>query len=182
LTIQEVYQENLGGKTQSCLVCSPKNKITHGHNRTGMESPTHRSWRGMIDRCMRPSHKHYVSYGGSGVTIYPPWLTFENFLADMGERPPETTLDKYPHDAKHYGPGTTRWATLSQQARNKKSSVIVVHNGVSRHLQDVIDETGKEYHLVYDRLKYGWSLDEALAIPKGQSRFPRQREEINRAL
>ena len=89
---------------------------THGHTRGGKISPTYWSWLGMIGRCRYPKHPFFHRYGGKGVKVCERWLTFENFLADMGERPEGMTLDRL-DSAKDYEPGNCRWATRKEQAR-----------------------------------------------------------------
>jgi hypothetical protein len=86
----------------------------HGKHRT----PTYRSWDGMKQRCLNPRATGYKRYGGSGVTVCDQWLTFAGFLADMGERPEGTTLDRI-DPARGYEPGNCRWATASEQNRNR---------------------------------------------------------------
>ena len=74
----------------------------------------------MLMRCEHTNFTvPYSRYGAKGRTVCERWHTFLNFLADMGERPPGTTLDRYPDQDGNYGPGNCRWATPAEQARNR---------------------------------------------------------------
>jgi hypothetical protein len=73
----------------------------------------------MIQRCTNPRHTRYNLYGRRGIRVCDRWRRFENFLADMGERPEGTTLDRRDNDGD-YKPGNCRWATQSQQVRNSR--------------------------------------------------------------
>lgn len=84
----------------------------------GRRSPTYRTWDGMKQRCLNPKATGYARYGGAGITVCDRWLEFANFLADMGERPEGTTLDRI-DSSKGYEPGNCRWATRAEQNRNR---------------------------------------------------------------
>jgi len=69
-----------------------------------------------------PKATGYERYGGRGITICDRWRGdqgFENFLADMGERPPNTSLDRINNDG-NYELGNCRWATQTTQVRNSR--------------------------------------------------------------
>ncbi len=93
--------------------------IKHGHNRRDWRSPTYNSWAKMIARCYNPSCDEYKFYGAKGRTVCKRWRKFQNFLEDMGERPPGTTIDRHPSSAKVYRKSNCRWATKKQQSVNK---------------------------------------------------------------
>jgi DNA-binding XRE family transcriptional regulator len=84
----------------------------------------------MTRRCTDPSNNRYQYYGARGITVCDRWrgvCGFENFLADMGERPPGMTLDRFPDINGNYEPGNCRWATKVQQARNKSTAKLESH-------------------------------------------------------
>lgn len=94
----------------------------HGHS-GGNETPEYRSWRAMKGRCLNPNTEKYAKYGALGVTVCDRWLGkdgFSNFLADMGERPPGTTLGRF-GDVGNYEPGNVKWMTSAEQRENWKS-------------------------------------------------------------
>lgn len=95
----------------------------HGEGNNGAESPEYRAWRGMMNRCSEkaPPERRRIYYE-RGITVCQRWRdSFEAFLADVGRKPsPEHTLDRFPDNDGHYEPGNVRWATLSEQARNRR--------------------------------------------------------------
>lgn len=75
----------------------------------------------MRQRCLNPNATGYDRYGGCGISVCDRWGSFENFLADMGERPEGTTLDRFPNPGGDYEPGNCRWATAKEQRSNRVS-------------------------------------------------------------
>lgn len=105
------------GATTSCG-CGQNDVITkHGM----YETATYRSWNHMKQRCDNPRCHQYSDYGGKGITYDPRWVSFENFLEDMGERPEGTSLNRI-RRARVYSKETCNWASKSEQNYDKSSS------------------------------------------------------------
>lgn len=118
--------------TRSCgclmMETSSRNGVRnkkHGQSTDGM-TPTYRSWMSMLARCTNERHTYYYLYGGAGIVVCDRWRSFEAFFADMGERPPGTSLDRFPDQRGNYEPGNVRWATRMQQTRNSRTAILTV--------------------------------------------------------
>lgn len=138
----------------------------HGHASKAGFSPTYQSWSTMLQRCTNPNTDGYRYYGARGVKVCDRWRVFENFLADLGERPENCTLDRIDVDGD-YEPANCRWASVKAQANNKRSNVMVEIDGVTKSVSAWCDELGLSRNTVWARVnQYGFSPLEALTRPK----------------
>jgi hypothetical protein len=95
-------------------------KAVEYENARRKRNPGITSYASMIQRCYNPDHMNFRNYGGKGVTVCSRWRhSFANFRDDMGPRPSGLTLDRI-DPAGNYEPTNCRWATMSQQQRNKR--------------------------------------------------------------
>lgn len=174
---KDVMCKNLrAGHTLSCGCYGrsiPKTgPVTHGLSR----SPAWRSYYAMINRCTNPAADRYPNYGGRGVKICDRWLQgFEFFYADMGERPDEMTLDRYPDMNGNYEPGNCRWATNAQQVNNRRTNRRIEWRGDVKTVAEWAGVTGISIGNICNRLKLGWAIERALseAPERGKNQFSR---------
>lgn len=86
--------------------------------------PEYLVWQNMRRRCHYPGYASFHRYGGRGISICDRWESYDNFLADMGERPSNLySLDRIDNDG-NYTPENCRWATRTQQQRNTCQTVL----------------------------------------------------------
>ncbi len=157
--------------TRSCgclhrEVCSASAKVqmtTHGLT----ETPEFAVWCNMLDRCYNTKAKAFWRYGGRGITVCDRWRTsFEAFLADMGQRPSEGhSIDRCDNE-KGYCPENCRWATWTEQNRNRSSARLITHEGQTHPLIRWSELTGLSDQTIRYRLSHGWSVHDALTNPK----------------
>lgn len=148
--------------TQSCG-CAQKQAVTkHGEH----ANPLFKIWSGMMDRCYNKANKRYSSYGGRGIYVHEHWHNLKRFLSDMN--PTYTKglqLDRVDNDGP-YSHENCRWATRVQQARNKRTNVVITFNGSTRCLSEWSEVTGIHIGTLWDRLNVrGWSIEQTLTTP-----------------
>jgi len=153
------------GHTKSCG-CLRK-EITrerftkHGYDRLNRRTRIYQIWNDMIQRCTNSNTENYSRYGGRSITVCKRWLKFENFLEDMGERPPNRTLERI-NNNKGYYKENCRWATQKEQARNRRNNHLIIYNGITQCIAAWAEELNINQHTLANRIfRYGWSIEKA---------------------
>lgn len=168
-----VLTDNLrSGASTSCGCLTRERAVQansrHGHGRkrsTGRASATYNSWRGMVRRCTNPADSSYEFYGGRGITVCDRWMQFENFLADMGERPPGMEIDRKEND-KGYEPDNCRWATHVQNGRNTRTNRVIDTPHGPMLLCEAVEVSGLNYGTLVGRLRRSWAADRLFDPPR----------------
>lgn len=154
------------GSRECGLICrfGTHGNYRHGHARPGKETRTYHSWRSMMMRCYYDKCDGYKYWGGRGISVCGAWHDFSNFLADMGEKPHGTTLDRINNDGD-YTPKNCRWATPSEQSRNRRNAVYLEAKGDRLTIAEWAKRLGVDQHVIQKRLKRGWPADQAVSVP-----------------
>jgi len=128
---------------------------------------------GMHKRCEVSETIGYARYGGAGISVSKEWSTLKSFSYDMyasytkhvekhGEQ--NTTIDRI-DNTKGYSKGNCRWATIKQQACNRKNNILVTIQEETKVLSQWVEELNLNYGTVYSRIKRGWKPEDALTTP-----------------
>lgn len=126
------------------------------------------SWYAMMQRCYTPSHLTYPNYGGAGVEVCLRWHDYQNFLADMGDRPDGFELDRI-DNTKGYSPDNCRWVSREENHRNKRNNVWVTAWGETKTIPEWLEDercSVKTKEALYYRLN-AWerSYEEIISSP-----------------
>lgn len=157
------------GDTRSCG-CLRNEMIgarrrTHGESR-GSRTPEYRAWKSMKQRCYRKAHPFFADYGARGIAVCERWREdFAAFLADMGRRPSRRhSLDRIDVNGG-YEPANCRWATGSEQCRNKRNNVLVTFGGRTATVAEWAEALGVKYGTLLLRVRRGWSAARIIGQP-----------------
>lgn len=136
-------------------------KKTHGMT----ETRAYRIWQKMLRRCLKEGDKDFHKYGARGITVCEEWKNFEGFIADMGQPPEGTSIDRI-DGTKGYEPGNCRWATIFEQNRNRRNVLIITVGDFSGTIQDWSARTGMPTGTIHNRIKRsGMTPEDAVTLP-----------------
>jgi hypothetical protein len=123
-------------------------------------------WSHMINRCYNPKDGRYSHYGARGISVCEKWKDIEQFIADMfGSYEKGLTIERINNNG-NYCPENCRWATRTEQARNKSSNVNISFDGKTLCLSEWSQLIGVPYGTLWERIKIlGWPPERALTTP-----------------
>lgn len=142
------------------------------------DAPIYNVWLSMRGRCYRPSDTNYRFYGAQGIRVCEEWFdsfnTFHSWALSCGYEYGRGLSIERIDPAGDYQPGNCRWATRSEQARNKKSTHRVTAFGQTKSLADWAedDRCSVTYNAVLYRLRKGWEPERAITTPRTQKGGP----------
>ncbi len=153
------------GKTTMCKVCSANASKS---NKSISNTTEYNTWVHINQRCHNQNNKDYAGYGGRGIIVCDLWRTsYEAFLMCVGKKPtPEHSIERIDVNG-NYEPGNVCWATVTEQARNKRSNVRVTIDDVTKTVVEWAedDRCPVSAKAIYKRLERGWDPQDAVLKP-----------------
>lgn len=135
----------------------------HGLSRT----PEYRAWAEMVKRASAAAGGNSRHYKDRGIMVCERWSSDPAaFVADMGPKPSLAhSLDRIDNDG-NYEPSNCRWATKSEQGRNRRTNHLVSFRGRTMTIADWTEAMGFSRTTIRARLVAGWSVEDALTSPQ----------------
>lgn len=125
-----------------------------------IDTPVYRCWAHMLQRCLNPNEPAYKNYGARGISVCSRWMEFPNFFEDMGHPPEGLSIERNDNDGP-YSPDNCRWASKTEQMRNRRNSRWVEHDG----RRQLMSEWCAELKITPNTLLYrlaNWPIERAL--------------------
>ncbi len=138
------------------------NAMAHGHARK-KRTKTYCVWEAMKDRCRNPNNKYFHRYGGRGIKVSERWMSFANFLEDMGEKPDGMTLERTNNNG-WYESSNCVWALPIDNYNNTSKCVFLTYLGRTMTLSQWEREVGAKQGRISWRIRHGWSIERAISL------------------
>lgn len=127
----------------------------------------YRCWTSIRKRCLSPTCEAYAGYGGRGIKVCPEWESFEQFCKDMGDMPPGMSIERIDVNGD-YEPGNCKWATMKEQARNRRNGAMVTAFGETLCMGEWCERYSIDWGTLRGRLDRGWDAESALTTPSNR--------------
>ena len=142
-------------------------------------------WGNMKQRCHNPSQEGFRNYGGRGISVCEEWFndyqSFQKWAYANGYDPnaPRNacTIDRIDNDGD-YAPENCRWATMKEQAQNKRlgdlgrktkhGDRMITCDGETHSIQGWADKLGVSIFTLFTRRRRGMTDEEMIKMPIGK--------------
>jgi len=168
--VKNGYSKSCGCLTREVASVRGKSNTKHGLSK----HPLYKKWRGIKQRCFLKSRDGYENYGGRGITMCDEWLgkngfyNFYNWAIQNGYKK-GLTIDRIDVNG-NYEPTNCRWVTMKTQGNNRRNNKLIEYKGTTHTIAEWADIIGVNRSNIHNRLHNGWTIEEALTIPKGERR------------
>lgn len=163
---RSVYQSALIHQKSVSCGCYQKevtrNRLTT-HNLTG--SRLMKIFYNMKTRCNNSKDRRFKDYGGRGIKLCKEWennfLNFYNWAVNNGYKD-GLTIDRIDNNS-NYSPQNCRWITLEEQSNNKRNSIFLTINDITKTLKQwtkFMDWKYNKYYARYMRNKIVFNKDD----------------------
>lgn len=166
--VKEVWIDNLkSGKSTCCNRCkgetSRKNATTHGESKTHL----YYVWYTMKKRCTCKSSKSFADYGARGIKVCDSWMKsyvpFRDWALSHGYAD-GLQIDRIDNNGG-YSPENCRWVTHRENMQNTRRNKHILFRGKEYTPTQLADMCGKNNSRISERLRKGWSAEEAMSLP-----------------
>lgn len=108
-------------------------------------------WNGMIYRCENSKSSAFRHYGGRGITVCEEWHDVKKFIewAERNGFKEGLTIERKNVNG-NYEPSNCTWITMYEQGLNKRNSVKITINGVTKNLMVWAHELGIPQNRVWE--------------------------------
>lgn len=184
------YKDKYGNILWECVCDCGKPRISttgnlrhEGHKSCGCKfgGRTHgdwnlrirRIWMNMMARCYKKENPNYKGYGAKGIIVCSEWHDYAVFKKWAYENGYDDalSLDRFPNNTGIYQPDNCRWATSTEQARNKTNNKFLEFNGLFKTVAEWAEIYGIDQTRVNRRLYKGWTIEDALTKPIDQNKI-----------
>jgi hypothetical protein len=158
------------GTTRSCGCFQKEGASARQTKHRGKGTKLYTLWQGIKGRTVLGTHVGSVRYRDRGIGLYGPWVddfaTFASWIREnLGECPEGCSLDRVDNDAGYF-PGNLRWATLVEQANNKRNNRWIDYAGERLTVAQWERKVGMPRNALRRRLANpNWSTEQAFTVP-----------------
>lgn len=162
----------ISGESKSCGCLQKELAIIQNTTHGKTNSHLYSIWRGMRDRIFNKNARCYKDYGGRGIKICDEWLNFENFYEWSINNGYQDDLTIERKDVNgNYCLENCKWATMKEQANNRRTNHFIEFNGKNQSMSDWAKEINIPYQTLKSRINsMGWEIERALTTPVNKKR------------